>query len=174
MGGLASIEAAGLLDAYTAVSPPDVRTAIQSAIAGMWIPVDIAVAHYLACDRMGVSSDTAAKLGRSTFARTKGLLLGTAVAVARGAGVTPWSLLQHGQRFWLRGNDGGGVRVLKVGPKEARVDIVGSPLWESRYFRAAYRGLVAALVQLVAQAAFAHEIPGGTSNTSIAVRVQWV
>jgi hypothetical protein len=174
LGGIASLEAAGLLDAYAEVSPPDVRAAVQSAVAGMWLPVETAVAHYLACDRLGLSSESAATLGRGTFGRTKGLLLGTAIGLARGAGVTPWTLIPHLQRFWLRGMDGGGVRALRLGPKEARLDVLACPLFESQYFRGAYRGLAQSLFELVCQKAYAHEQRLGDPRSSTSLRMQWV
>src|ERR1700692_4657296 len=123
LGGLASLRAAGLGEAYDAVSPVEVRRVLESSVAGMWIPVETAVAHYLACDKLGVSAESAAQLGRGTFQRTKGLLLGTAIGLAKGAGVTPRTLIPHLQRFWLRGIDGGGVRAIEVGPKEVRIDV---------------------------------------------------
>jgi hypothetical protein len=174
LGGLASLEAAGFLDAYAAVAPPDVRTTIQTSVAGMWIPIETAVAHYLACDRIGVSSDSAAKLGRGTFARTKGLLLGTAIGIAKTAGVTPWALVPHLQRFVQRGMDGGGVRALKLGPKEVQIDLVACPLLESHYFRGALRGLTTTLLELVCRKAYLHERGVDDPNTAISFRAQWV
>jgi hypothetical protein len=173
-GGLASIKAGDLYDAYVAAVAPAVREELEAAVAGMWIPVETAVAHYLACDHLGLSSESAAQRGRTTFDRTKGLLLGTAIGVAKGAGVTPWSLVPYLQRFWLRGLDGGGVQAIKVGPKEMRIDVVGCPLLQSHYFRAALRGLAAGLFELVSHKVYVHEVPGGRPETAIALRVQWV
>lgn len=174
LGGMATLEEAGLLEAYKAVSPPEVREAIQSSVAGMWIPVDVAVRHYVAVDRLGLSSETASKLGRSTFERTKGLLLGTATGLAKGVGVNPWTLFPHFQRFWLRWLDGGAVRVLRLGPKDARVDVVECPLFESRYFRAALRGLAMSLCELVCRKCYVQDLRVREPNTDLAFRAQWV
>lgn len=173
-GGIASLRSAGVYDAYVAAVAPGVREEIESAVAGMWIPIETGVEHYLACDRIGLSAESAAQLGRGTFDRTKGLLLGTAIGVAKGAGVTPWSLVPYLQRFWLRGMDGGGVQAVKVGPKEARLDVVACPVLRSQYFRAALRGLTGALFELVSQKVYVHEVAGGGPATAIALRVQWV
>jgi hypothetical protein len=171
-GGLASITAAGLLDAYTAVAPVDVRTAIQSSVAGMWLPIDIAIRHYAAIDQLGIPADAAARMGRGTFDRTKGILLGTAVALARRSGVTPWTLVPHLQRFWLRGYDGGALRATKLGPKELRLDVLASPVLASRYYRNAARGLATGLFELVCRKAYGHEERGGT-DTTMSLRIQW-
>jgi hypothetical protein len=173
-GGLASLFEAGLKDQYLSVVPPEVRTVLESSVAGMWIPVETALGHYLACDRLGLSSESMATVGRGTFERTKGLLLGTAVGVAKTVGVTPWSLVPHLQRFWLRGNDGGGVRGVKLGPKEVRIDVVANPLFRSRYYCAAYRGIATSLFQLVAQKAYVHELRRGRDEDALSIRVQWV
>jgi hypothetical protein len=173
LGGVQSIKAAGLLEAYEAVSPPEVRNTILSSVAGMWLPVDVAVAHYLACDRMELSSESASKLGRGTFERTKGLLLGTATGLAKGVGVNPWTLFPHFQRFWLRGLDGGGVRVVRLGPKEARVDVVDCPLFESDYFRAACTGLTMSLCELVCRKCYAHDVGARDDRWKLTLRVQW-
>jgi hypothetical protein len=173
-GGLASLKAGGHYDAYVAAAPIAVREEIESAVAGMWIPVQTAVAHYLACDAMGLSAESAAQLGRGTFDRTKGLLLGTAIGVARTMGVTPMSYAPHLQRFWLRGLDGGGLQAVKTGPKELRIDVVGCPLLRSTYFRAGLRGLTTSLFELVSRKVYVQEVPGGGPETAIALRAQWV
>jgi len=174
LGGVASLEAAGLHDAYVASAPEAVRAAIQASVAGMWLPIETAVAHYGACDKLGLSADSAAQLGRGTFDRTKGLLLGTAIGLARGAGVNPWTMIPHLQRFWLRGLDGGGVRARRLGPKEVRIEIVSCALFQTRYFRAACRGLTTSLFELTCQKAYVHEQALGDPQTSLTMRVQWV
>lgn len=172
--GIASLREAGLYETYVASVRREVREEIEQAVAAMWIPIETAIAHYLACDRLGLSAESAAKLGRSTFDRSKGLLLGAATGLARGAGVTPWTLAPHLQRFWLRGFDGGGVQVVQLGPKEMRIDVVASPILQSAYFRSALRGLTTALLELVTQKVYVHADPAPGPETAIVLRAQWV
>ena len=172
--GVASLRQAGLYEAYVAAVRPDVRQEIEQAVAAMWIPIDTAIAHYRACDSLGLSAESAGRLGRSTFDRSKGLLLGAAVGLARGAGVTPWTLAPHLQRFWLRGFDGGGLQVLELGPKEMRINVVASPILQSAYFRAALRGLTTALFELVSRKVYVHADSTPGAETAMALRVQWV
>lgn len=172
--GIASLREAGLYDAYAGTVAREVREEIERAVAGMWIPIETTVAHYLACDRLGVSSESAARLGRSTFDRSKGMLLGTAVALARGAGVSPWTFAPHLQRFWLRGFDGGGIQAARLGPKELRMDVVGCPVLKSAYFRSALRGLATALFELVTRKVYVHADPRPGPDTAIVLRAQWV
>lgn len=172
--GIGSLREAGLYEAYVAAVRREVREEIEQAVAGMWIPIETAIAHYLACDSLGLSAESAGRLGRSTFDRSKGLLLGAAVGLARGAGVTPWTLAPHLQRFWLRGFDGGGVQAVELGPKEMRLDVVASPILQSAYFRSALRGLATALFELVSRKVYVHAEAGREASTAIALRVQWV
>jgi hypothetical protein len=172
--GIESLRDAGLYEAYVDAVAPEVRQEIEQAVVGMWIPIETAVAHYLALDGLGLSTESAAKLGRSTFDRSKGMLLGAATGLARGAGVTPLTLVPHLQRFWLRGFDGGGMQAVQVGPKELRVDIVASPILKSAYFRAACCGLATALFELVSQKAYVHVEAGQAAETAMVFRVQWV
>jgi hypothetical protein len=172
--GIETLRSAGLYEAYVGLVPGEVRQEIEQAVAGMWIPIETAVTHYLALDRLGLSAESVAKLGRSTFDRSKGMLLGAATGLARGAGVTPLTLAPHLQRFWLRGFDGGGIQAVQVGPKELRVDVVASPILKSSYFRAALRGLATALFELVTQKVYVHGDPGQTVDTAMVFRVQWV
>jgi hypothetical protein len=173
-GGLASIKALGAYDAYVATVAPAVREEIEGSVAGMWIPVETAIAHYLACDELGLSADSAAQRGRVTFERTKGMLMGTAIGLARSAGVTPLTFAPYVQRFWLRGIDGGAVQATKVGPKEMRLDVVACPLLRSQYFRAALRGLTGSLMELVSRKVYVQEVGGSGPETAITLRVQWV
>jgi hypothetical protein len=173
-GGIRSLREAGLYDAYTALVPAPVREEIETAVAGMWIPAQTAVAHYVACDGLGLSAESATQIGRGTFTHTKGLLLGAAVGLARGAGVTPWAFVPHLQRFWLRGCDGGAVQAVKHGPKEVRLDVIACPMLKSQYFRGAMRGLVTSIFELASSKVYIQEQAGGAPETTIALRVQWV
>jgi hypothetical protein len=135
--------------------------------------MDAALAHYRACDALGLSADAAFELGRGTFKRTSGTLLGTAVRMAKGAGVTPWTIIPTFQRFWDRGYDGGGIRVVRIGPKEVLVDVVKVNLLESRYYRNALRGLLTGLVELFCTKCYIHERTVAKPEMNIAVRMQW-
>lgn len=172
--GIESLRGAGLYDDYVAAVAPGVRQEVEQAVAGMWIPIETAIAHYLALDGLGLSTESGAKLGRATFDRSKGMLLGAATGLARGAGVTPLTLAPHLQRFWLRGFDGGGIQAVQVGPKELRVDVVASPILKSAYFRATCCGLATALFELVSQKAYVRIDAGQAPDTAVVFRVQWV
>jgi hypothetical protein len=134
--------------------------------------MDAALAHYAACDSLGLTAEQHVQCGRSTFDEARGTLLGTAVRMARGAGLTPWTFLPLLQRFWDRGFDGGAVSVTRAGPKDAHATVVQCAVVASPYFKNGLRGLLAALMELTCTKAYVTErrshLPG-----SLSFRVQW-
>lgn len=174
LGSMAALREAGHFDAYQAALPPELRETLVFTVAGVWLPVEAARAHYRACDSLALSSDTQAELGQATLARTKGALLGTALRVAKDAGVTPWSVLPHFQRFWLRGYDGGAIRVTRLGPKEAQLEVTECVLLESRYYRNALRGHTRGILDVLCRKAYLHERPSSGPSSSATYRAQWV
>jgi hypothetical protein len=173
LGSIASLRHAGHFDRYAAALAPEHRDQLLQAVAGTWIPVEIARSHYRACEALSLSPDEEVGLGRAIFERTGETMFGTILRLAKGAGVTPWTLLSQLQRFWERGYDGGGLCVSRLGPKEARVELVQCSLAEMRYFRNAARGLLSSVVQLFCTRAYLQEIPGARQRGSFAVRAQW-
>jgi hypothetical protein len=171
---MASLRQAGHFEAYAAALAPEHRDLLLQAVAGVWIPVDVARSHYRACDALGLSPDAEVELGRTVFERTGDTMFGTVIRLAKGTGVTPWTVLPQLQRFWERGYDGGGLRVQKFGPKEARIDLVQCSLADARYFRNAMRGLFCAVTQLFCTRAYFHEAPGARAPGTATLRAQWV
>jgi hypothetical protein len=173
LGSIASVRDTGRYDDYVAGLSPASRDVLLNAVAGVWIPLSIAASHYEACDALGLPVDQQVHNGRATFDKTRGTLLGTMLRMARGTGVTPWDVIPYFQRFWERGYDGGGIGAAKLGPKEARLEVVGVQLLETRYYRNVLRGLATGVTELFCSKAYITERPGHRSPGSIALRVQW-
>ena len=174
IGSIASIRESGRFERYAASLVPEHRDELLHAVAGTWIRVEVARSHYSACDSLGLSSEQEVDLGRGIFKRTGDTMFGTVLRLAKGAGATPWTVLPQLQRFWDRGYDGGGVCVQKLGPKEARIELVQCSILESRYFRNAARGLVGSILQLFCTRVYMQELTAVRSAGSVAVRAQWV
>jgi hypothetical protein len=156
---------------YEAALDPIARRAIGEAVAGVWLPLEVARAHYRACDALDLGANAIAAIGRSTNDRVKGTLAGTFIRVFQEAGGSPWSVIPHWQRFWDRAFDGGALRVTKLGPKDARVDAVACSLCESHYFRHGLRGLSSGFIEVLCHRAYATEI--GKSLDGLSIRYQW-
>jgi len=174
MGTMATFKSAGHFEAYCSAIPPAHRDVLLRAVAGIWIPVDTAMAHYVACDSLNLSADEEAKLGGATFERVRGTLLGTMLQMANGVGVTPWTVLGQLQRFWYRAYDGAALQVVRLGPKEARLDLVQCPFADTHYHRNALRGLFRAVLRLFCQQAYVQERKGHRAPGTYSVRAQWV
>jgi hypothetical protein len=173
VGSFGVLREHGHVDAYVAALPPEARDLLVSTVAGVWIPIDLALVHYAACDSLGLSSDAVTMLGRAVFDRIRGTLLGTTVRMAREVGVTPWTVLPHLRRFWDRAYQGGGLRVTKLGPKEARGEVAQTAMADSVYFRNALRGLVLGVLEMFCRKAYVSVNVERRPGT-IDYRMQWV
>jgi hypothetical protein len=162
---------AGHAPRYDEALDPVARKTLSEAVAGMWLPIEVARAHYRACDTLELSANAIATIGRSTNDRIKGTLYGTFIRVFQEAGGNPWNVLPHWQRFWDRGYDGGALRIVKLGPKDARVDVLGCSLCESHYFRHALRGVSNGFIEVFCKRAYATEV--ATSTNGASYRYQW-
>jgi hypothetical protein len=173
VGSLSVLKATGRFNAYEANLPPEARELLIHTVAGAWIPIDLALIHYGACDALGLPPDQIAANGRAVFDKTSGTLLGTTVRMAREVGATPWTVLPHLQRFWDRAYKGGALQIVKTGPKEARGDVVQARICDSMYYRHALRGLLNGVLELFCQKAYVALLrerrPAGASY-----RMQWV
>ena len=172
LASVATVRGLGRFDDYERALAPEQKDAILGALAGTWLPIEAAQAHYAACDTLGFTAEQQVQAGRATFDAARATLLGTAVRMARGVGVTPWTMLPHLQRFWERGFQGGAVQVERAGPKDAIVTLVECTVLSSPYFRNGLRGLVAALCGLSSTRAYATERRTRRQD-AIEFRAQW-
>ena len=69
---------------------------------------------------------------------------------------------------------GSSVRLLKLGPKEARLETVNNPLFCFNYFRNAYRGIVCAGTELFCKKAYVKEVTPMCNERCLGVRLSWV
>jgi hypothetical protein len=173
LGSLGALEADGYRERWSALVPNEAREALQYAVPGVWMRIEVALAHYGACDQLNLSDDAAAQLGASTFSRVKGTLLGTMLRMAQGTTVTPWTVLPHLQRFWNRAYDGAGIRIIKKGPKDAHVDVVQCALADAGYYRLALGGLLRSVIELFATRAYVRERLGRRPPGTVSLQAQW-
>lgn len=174
VSSLRSIRSRGHFDRYLALLPSAHHETIRSAIAGVWLSMDLAVAHYHACDGLGFTPEEQVEIGREVGMAIQGTFLGTIVKMAKGAGVTPWALFSQYQKLWDRLLTGGAIEVTKLGPKEIVVECVNLPLVTIPYFRTAFRGVNVGGCELFSSKVYASEVPALTSGTSLGIRVAWV
>jgi hypothetical protein len=86
-----------------------------------------------------------------------------------------WTILKQNDRLWDRMYQGGGVTVIKAGPKDLILENHGISLAESRHFRAAYRAYWVALGRLSAKSVYVKLIaPREPHPHRIAFAGSWV
>jgi hypothetical protein len=171
---LRALRERNMFENYLRLLPSARHDAILSAVAGTWHPVDLLVAHYEACDGLGVSEQELYEIGMSVGSRIQSTLMGMVLKMASEVGVTPWRPLGYCQAFWERLYQGGGVRLMQLGPKEAVLEMVGNPLCRSNYFRCAQRGTIQAAVALFCTKSYVVDQPSAQPARRVCYRVSWV
>lgn len=164
----------GWEERYLAGLPKALHDVIPQLVAGTWVPIDLGLAHYRACDAMTLTANEIREMGEQVSLRTQRTFIGTLGKVVAGAGATPWTLCLNAHRIWGRIFDGGDHAVYGAGPKEALVLIVGCPLFEVAYFRLALRHYYRALFGLLARTVYAREEPKYAPKEGLALRFSWV
>jgi hypothetical protein len=157
---------------YLRALPSEHHGTIIEAVVGTWIAVDVAVAHYRACDGLGVPHEEQVEIGRTVGAQIRGTLFGTIVYLSKEVGATPWSVLPQVPRLWPRLFEGSAIMIWEQGPKDARLDILGLPLVDIAYFRNALRGQVMGMLDLFCTRTYVSPCKAPNPGVS-SLRIQW-
>lgn len=170
-----TLKARGLRERYEAQIAPEHRDVLLNIIAGEWLPMDIAHAHYSACDRLRLPADELLEIGIEATKKASKTHIAFVVRMAQGMGVTPWTLLSQTPRIWTRTFRGGGaIGVARLGPKDARLEIVGFPVAGLRYLRVTMRTIVGSMLERFCERAYAKDIPAMCDERVLAMRLSWV
>jgi len=169
-----SLRACGLYDRYVQGLDPAHRDTLLTAVAGVWLPVEAAIAHYAACDALGLDVGQQLAIATEVGDHVHGTFLGTTLRMARTVGVTPWPALAQSARLYHRLFTGGGIAVTRKGPKDVRVDMVGNPLCSLEYFRVGVRGVYQAALHLFCLRVITYEVPARRGRSSMSLRISWV
>jgi len=172
LSSLSGLRSRGLFDRYLALLPRELHEPILGAVAGTWLDVAIAAAHYRACDGLNLSVREQLAMGENVGDAVNGTVMRTLFHVARTAGVTPWVVLKHYTKLWDRLFEGGDVEVDKLGPKEALVQMYGLPLFAIPYIRVGVRGMHQTAFTLFCTKCYMTDL--GSTTTSHAYRAAWV
>ena len=171
---LNALRSRGHIAAYMRKLPGEHHDAINLVIAGSWIPIALAYAHYRACDALGLPAIDQVSIGIDVAARIHGTFLGTLTKLATGAGVTPWVGFRQVSRLWVRIVDGGATVMTEIGPKEARIDVTCAPLASIPYWRTAFRGIIQGGCELFSRKAYVRELTAQGTHEVMVYRAAWV
>jgi hypothetical protein len=171
----ATLRERGLFAKYETLIDPAKKSEVLGLIAGTWATMETAAAHYSACDALDLSTPELLEIGAAATRRANATHLAFVLRLAKGAGVTPWTILGQIQRIWDRTFQGGGqVGVARIGPKDARFEIIGYPLARLRYNRITMRGIANGLVELFCERSYVKEIPKLCNARSVGLHLSWV
>jgi hypothetical protein len=172
VASVSTIRRLGHFDLYSRALPDAHRAVLSEAVAGTWLTVESALAHYEACDALGLSEQQQVTIGRSVGEQIRGTLTGAMVSVSKHGGVTPWSLVAVMPRVWGRVFEGSALGIWKLGPKEIRLDALEMPLFGSRYFRNAFRGQAMVALDLFCTKSYVVDLHAAKSG-AYSFRGQW-
>jgi hypothetical protein len=144
---VSSLRSRGHFDAYVALLDPAFRDAILKPNGPPWIPIEVAVAHYDACERLALGAEEMRLIGWSVGDRIHTMFMKAVAKGAQAVGVTPWTLLGNFQRLWARLLQNGSVAVLRTGPKDGIVEVQGLPLARFEYFRVGFAGVIGRAIE---------------------------
>jgi len=165
----------GLLERYQLQIEPKYKAAVMETLAPEWLPLEVGLAHYRACDALGLSQAELEEIGAEVGAHLQGTFIGTLLRGARSVGLTPWVPLAQFQRLKERLMQGGGVAVCKVGPKDATIDLRQIELFKHDYFRIAYCGVIASAIKLGAgKSVRVQVVNGGGYDQRCVYKCSWV
>jgi hypothetical protein len=159
---------------YLGFVDPPYREELLATTGGGWLSVDVAMAHYRACDALHLDRDTVLSIGAESGRFLNETLLTIVAKLSRQAGASPWVPFAHVNRMAARTWRGGSCGVFKLGPKEARIEWIGLPVAAIPYFRVAFAGFTQGIVTLFTKVFFIRELARFCSTTTIGYRCSWV
>jgi hypothetical protein len=143
-------------------------------MVGGWIPIDVAAAHYQTCEALDLPSEERVAIGKAVSKHLDNTLLSAAARLATQSGATVWTPLSQFYRLWNRMFVGGGIIVYKLGPKEARIEVLSCALATIPYFRVGLQGVLLGIGEMFCQRLYVREVPRVPNPTTIAFRASWV
>jgi hypothetical protein len=162
----------GLFERYRVQLAETYREQVLYCVAASWLPLDVAMAHYAACEAMQLTDAELESLGNEVSKRIMGTFLATLVRSARHVTVGSSIPLRQYPRLWERLLIGGSCKVTMMGVKDARIESFGVPMFRYRYFRTAYMGLVRGASLLFRTAA--HTKVRRATEDMLAMEISWV
>jgi hypothetical protein len=171
---LKALRERNLLGDYFSRLSAEHRETVRASVAGAWLPISLAIAHYEACDALRLSAADQFAIGVevSQFAQKSSFSL--MLRLATESGMSPWSCFDVQSRLWKMVWIGGDVSVRRLGPKEARMAITGWPCARIPYCRNAMRGMLTAQTELFSKKAYVAPVSLLMGDMSVGYRIAWV
>jgi len=132
---LSQLQNAGFYERYSKLVDPMVLEQLLSSLGPGWIPIELADAHYAACERLDLNPDELEKLGEEVGDRLQNTSLVSAAKNSRQEDVDVWAVAGSLHRMWARLYQGGSAQLSKAGPNEQLLELRGFKLTRYLYYR---------------------------------------
>jgi hypothetical protein len=176
-GTMTHLKSAGLFEEYVARLPEPQRDQIVEALAASWVPVELGVLHFATLDSMKLSERQISTMTEPFGANIFASMFAAFIAATRRAGAEAsiWIGLGQAERVWSRMYDGGGCRVIRVGPKDALLETSGLPFGKSRCFRTSHCAFLRGVLSVATRTCVVKEVPSaGGRPDCVTVAISWV
>jgi hypothetical protein len=172
---LAFLRERGYFERYCVLLEPQYRATIVESLAPVWMPIEVGLAHYAACDALNLSAAEQKAIGESVGARLQGTMMSSFMRTAREAGIaTPLFYLGRADRLYKRLIQGGSTQITRTGPKDVEIELLGSRLTRSSYYRAAFLGMARASLTFFGASGFAKQLAFDAGADRFVISVAWV
>lgn len=171
---LTNLEAAGHFARYASQASPELIQEIRTGLASAWSPIELAHAHYKACDALMLSSDELQHLGQRVGHKLQSTALVTSAKKVRDDDYDIWNAAGSMHRMWARMYQGGSVQVSKLGPKEKLLELRGFPLLCYRHYRHATLAVLTAAHAALGNQLLSVRIVGyREGRDEVQIRMNW-
>jgi hypothetical protein len=165
----------GHFERYLMRVDPRHKATIVESLAPSWMPIEVAMAHYSACDALALPPTEQTAIGESVGNRLQSTMLSSFMRTARAAGgITPMFYLSRFDRLYNRLLLGGSAQVLQTGPKDVEVELWGTQLPRAHYFRVAFMGLMRASLTFFGAKGFVKQRAFNAQADRFSIAVSWV
>jgi hypothetical protein len=148
VSAIEGLRAQGALESLIAELPPTLRDELLATSALRWVPMQQLVELCLAVDRLRLTDRQLADIGGAAASSIAATVLST---ILRTAGASPWTIVGNLDRLWDRFYEGGGITVMRMGPKDVFIELTGMPHGVTRYCRATTQAFFQALTGKLAR-----------------------
>jgi hypothetical protein len=132
---LSQLKLLGHYERYTTLIARELLEQLLSSLAPGWIPLDLVLAHYEACENLSLGSDDFEAMGEGVGDRVQETMLISPAKKAKDADFDLWQGVHALQRVWPRVFKGGSAQIVKIGPKAMLVEERGFVLNQFNYYR---------------------------------------
>jgi hypothetical protein len=174
ISSLGTIEQAGRIETYWKNVPERYAGTLRHLVAGVWVPIEVGLAHYQTVERLRFSEQDARLNGRRVAENVQNSHFATMVR-ALGSAVSLWSVLPKFPSFMGRLIQGGACAIYRVGPKDARIELHAIPIARFQYVRSAWAGMFEGTLGLVSRKVYARDLrQKGSLPNSATFELAWV